>query len=107
VTCCGTKALLVGIAVLALGVILWSLNSDTLAQSGAGASAKQDLAVLRDSFRGQNVSVYFINGTTPPMEGMVKGVTELFGRRFLRLETSSGNVRLALIEQIVAVRQKE
>lgn len=109
--CCGKKAVLIGIPLAVLCGILWTANWGTLAQDDPGTGAKQsdakNLAVLRDAFRGQNVSVFFINGTSPAMEGMVKGVTELFGKRFLRLETSSGNVRLALIEQIVAIRQKD
>lgn len=106
------KLVLAGILIVMLGVGFWLASSGILAQGQGGASAsserdRKDLATLRDAFRGQNVSVYFIHVATPPMEGMVKGVVDLFGKKFLRLETASGSVRLALIEEIVAVRQKE
>lgn len=103
------RVALAGILLAMVGFILWIASPGTLAQGGESVKEyeRRQLAVLRDVFRGQNVSVFFINGSSPPMEGQVKGITELFGKPFLRLETSNGNARLALIEQIVAVRQKD
>lgn len=105
-------AAVVGILLVVLGAILWTGSSGMFAQSDSDITGlkdreRKDLGVLQDAFRGQNIAVFFINGTSPPMEGQIKGVTDLFGKRFLRLETVSGNVRLALIDQIVAIRQKD
>ena len=99
--------LFLGIGLGLLLVILWSGEPAAYAQNKELPSPAADVKALKAAFGSSQVTVYFLNNNPPPAEGQVAAVTDVFGRRYLRITTNLGKNWLIDVERIVAIKQKD